>query len=60
MRKILSGLLSRLRHDERGATVIEYALIAALISVAAIVAFNAVGKKVSNTMSNVTNAMTPT
>lgn len=42
---------------QKGATVIEYALIAALISVAAIVAFSAVGTKVNTTMSNVSTAM---
>ena len=58
--KKLQDLMAKLRRDEKGATVIEYALIAALISVAAIVAFNTLGKKVTTTMNNVTNAMTPT
>ena len=43
--------------DERGATAIEYVLIASLISVAAIVAMGSVGGKVSNVLSNVANAM---
>ena len=51
--KKLQDLLAKLRRDEKGATVIEYALIAALISVAAIVAFSALGNKVSTTMNNV-------
>lgn len=51
--KKLQDLLAKLRRDEKGATVIEYALIAALISVAAIVAFNTLGDKVKGTMNNV-------
>ncbi len=38
--------------DESGATAIEYGLIAALISVAAITAFTTVGSKLSNMMAN--------
>jgi pilus assembly protein Flp/PilA len=38
--------------DESGATAIEYGLIAALISVAAITAFTTVGSKLSGMMSN--------
>lgn len=41
--------------DEQGATAIEYGLIAALISVAAITAFTAVGTKLSTMMTNVSN-----
>ncbi len=36
-------LIRKLRRDEEGATAIEYGLIAALISVAAIVAMTAIG-----------------
>ena len=39
--------------DESGVTAIEYALIAALIAVAAIAAFNQVGTNLSNTFSYV-------
>lgn len=53
--KKLQDLLAKLRRDEKGATVIEYALIAALISVAAIVAFSTLGNRVSTTMGNVAN-----
>ena len=55
--KKLQDLMAKLRRDEKGATVIEYALIAALISVAAIVAFQTLGTKVGNTMNNVTSKM---
>jgi pilus assembly protein Flp/PilA len=43
----------KLFNDESGATAIEYGLIASLISVAAIVAFTAVGTKLSATMDGV-------
>jgi pilus assembly protein Flp/PilA len=43
--------------NDHGATAIEYTLIAALISVAAIAAMRTVGGKVSNVLSNVANAM---
>jgi pilus assembly protein Flp/PilA len=51
------SIFRRLMKNERGATAIEYTLIASLIAVAAITAFTTVGNKVSNVMSNVANAM---
>ena len=50
--------LRTLIKNERGATAIEYVLIASLISVAAITAMGTVGGKVSNVLSNVASAMT--
>ena len=47
MRTILSNLI----RDESGVTAIEYALIAALIAVAAIAAFTLVGTNLSSTFS---------
>ena len=41
-------LLRKLRKDEEGATAIEYGLIAALISVAAIIAMQALGTSLNN------------
>ena len=52
------SIFRRLMKNERGATAIEYVLIASLISVAAITAMGTVGQKVSNVLSNVANAMT--
>jgi len=49
--------LKKLAGDKRGATAIEYGLIAALIAVAAIGAMSALGGKLSNTFSNVSNNM---
>jgi pilus assembly protein Flp/PilA len=54
MLSIFRGLMK----SERGATAIEYTLIASLIAVAAIVAIGAVGGKVQNVLNNVANSMT--
>jgi pilus assembly protein Flp/PilA len=52
------SIFRTLMKNERGATAIEYALTASLISVAAITAMGTVGGKVSNVLSNVASAMT--
>ncbi|HET9429104.1 MAG TPA: Flp family type IVb pilin [Allosphingosinicella sp.] len=43
--------------DTKGATAIEYGLIAALIAVAAITAMTGLGNSLDNTFTNVSNAM---
>jgi pilus assembly protein Flp/PilA len=43
--------------DTKGATAIEYGLIAALIAVAAIGAMGALGSKLTSTFNNVSSAM---
>ncbi len=43
--------------NEKGATAIEYGLIAALIAVAAIGAMTSVGKSLSSTFTNVSTAL---
>jgi pilus assembly protein Flp/PilA len=53
----LRTLLTNLIRDESGVTAIEYALIAALIAVAAIAAFTAVGTNLSNTFSKVASCL---
>ena len=50
-------LLQRLLHDRRGVAAIEYALIAALIAVAAIAAFTLVGTRLSTTFSTIANKL---
>lgn len=47
----------KLMKDESGATAIEYALIAALISVVAIAAMNFVGTQVTTTFNNIASNM---
>jgi pilus assembly protein Flp/PilA len=51
------SLFHRVMKNEQGVTAIEYTLIAALISVAAIVAMGNVGTKVNGVMSNVASVM---
>lgn len=43
--------------DERGGTAVEYVLLAALISVAVILAMDTLGGSVDNTMNNVNQGM---
>jgi len=52
------SIFRKLMKNEKGATAIEYVLIASLISVAAITAMGSVGGKVSNVLSNVATSMT--
>jgi len=47
----------KLAADKKGATAIEYGLIAALIAVAAIGAMSTMGTRLTNTFSNVSNNM---
>ena len=49
----------KLIKNEKGATAIEYGLIAALIAVAAIGAMSSVGSKLGETFNNVSEALTP-
>ena len=53
MRTFLSSLIN----DQSGVTAIEYALIAALIAVAAISAFSLVGTNLSSTFSYVASQL---
>jgi pilus assembly protein Flp/PilA len=46
-------ILNRLLSDERAATAIEYTIIAALISVAAVTSMTTLGQTLLNTLSNV-------
>jgi pilus assembly protein Flp/PilA len=47
----------KLLKNSKGATAIEYGLIAALIAVAAIAAMQGIGTKLSTTFNNVSNAL---
>jgi pilus assembly protein Flp/PilA len=49
--------LTKLLRCEKGASAIEYALVATLISIAAISAFNNLGNKIDTMYNNVGNAM---
>ncbi len=50
-------ILKKIRKDESGATAIEYGLIAALVSVAAIGALTALGGSLQTMFTAVSNAM---
>ena len=47
----------KLLKDSKGATAIEYGLIAALIAVAAIGAMKSIGTKLGTTFNNVSNSL---
>jgi pilus assembly protein Flp/PilA len=51
------SIFRTLMKNEQGATAIEYTLIASLIAVAAITAIGKVGGKITNVLTNVSNAM---
>nr|WP_086438745.1 Flp family type IVb pilin [Altererythrobacter xiamenensis] len=50
-------VLKLFARDETGATAIEYALIASLIAVAAIVSMNSLGNEITSSFSNASNEM---
>jgi pilus assembly protein Flp/PilA len=50
--------IRKILKDKKGATAIEYGLIAALIAVAAITAMQGLGTSLSKTFNNVSDAMT--
>ena len=52
-----SQLLRSLQHDESGQDLIEYALIAALIAVAAITALKGLSNKISNEFNVIGNSL---
>jgi len=52
------SIFRSLMKNDRGATAIEYTLIASLIAVAAITAMTTVGANVKNTLTNVSTALT--
>ncbi|MBX9944129.1 MAG: Flp family type IVb pilin [Reyranella sp.] len=51
------SIFRRLMKNDRGATAIEYALIASLIAVAAITAMTTVGGKITNKLNTVGNSL---
>ena len=56
----MRNFINRFAKDESGATAIEYGLIAALIAVAGITAFQGVGTAVSTTFTKVSTNMNAT
>ena len=54
----LGGITQRFRHDETGATAIEYALIAGIIGLTVIAAAQALGTILSGTYSDIDSDIT--
>ena len=54
---LLSTIATRVLQDRRGATAIEYGLIAALIAVAAITAMQSLGSELQTTFSTVSTEL---
>jgi pilus assembly protein Flp/PilA len=48
---------NNLRNDQRGATAIEYGLIAALIALASIIAFQMLGLNLANIFNTINDAL---
>ena len=57
MRDPIRPLLRRFLHDERGATAIEYALIAAGVAAAIVITVNALGVSVKTMWTAVASAL---
>jgi len=53
----LPSVFCRLVRDQRGVTVIEYTLLVALLSVAAVTVLNDLGQRIQNVLTTATNAM---
>ncbi|HPF46294.1 MAG: Flp family type IVb pilin [Emcibacteraceae bacterium] len=54
----MTKLFAKLRKSEKGATAIEYGLIAALISIAGIAGMKAIGPQLQTTFSSVGTELT--
>ena len=50
----------RREHDERGATMVEYAILVALISIAGLAMILLIGPRINNAFNKVANAMAST
>lgn len=53
-----SSLITRFRRDKSGASLVEYALLCALIAIAAIVGMTALGSGINTAFSNITTTVT--
>jgi Flp pilus assembly pilin Flp len=51
------SVFCRLVRNQRGVTVIEYSLLVALLSVAAVTVLNNLGQRIQNVLSAATNAV---
>ena len=53
----LPSVFCRLVRNQRGVTAIEYSLLVALLSVAAVTALNTLGQKIQNVLNAATSAL---
>ena len=53
----MKTLLKSIWRDEDGLTTVEYALLLALVAIAAIVAWTTLGKKVNNAVTNASTSL---
>jgi Flp pilus assembly pilin Flp len=53
----LPSVVCRLVRNQRGVTVIEYTLLVALLSVAAVTVLNNLGQRIQNVLTTATSAM---
>jgi len=53
------SMIRKFRKNEKGATMIEYALLASLISIGAIVTLQLIGPQVNTTFVKVKDALSP-
>ncbi len=57
MRKRMAGALGALHRDERGAAMVEYAIVTAVIAVVALTAAQALGTAVEDVFEDITTAL---
>ena len=53
----LTELIARFQDEERGASMVEYALLVVLIAIIAIVAITLAGSEISETFSDISSAL---
>jgi pilus assembly protein Flp/PilA len=51
-------VVQRLLRSQGGVTIIEYSVVAALISIAAVAALNTIGQRIQNVLNAAANAIT--
>jgi Flp pilus assembly pilin Flp len=54
----MAGRLRALHHDERGAAMVEYAIVTAVIAVVALTAAQALGTAVTGVFNDIVSALT--
>lgn len=57
--KKVNEMILKFLHEEKGLTTVEYAVAGALVTVAVVAAFTALGTQVGATIQTITTAITP-